>query len=102
MAPPWRSVFPSPDRRRTHRAFAEALDGLCEARSVTITISMCSRDSPPSAGGIKPEAMEALIGRVGARQKKLRRRAKSEFDRLFDEARGRERGDAGSQGGGLG
>ena len=36
-------------------------------------------------GGLEPEAMEALADRVAARQKKLRRRAKIEFDRLFAE-----------------
>ena len=36
-------------------------------------------------GGLPPEALAALTARLGAKQKKLRRRAETEFDRLFAE-----------------
>ena len=36
-------------------------------------------------GELKPQALEALAARVAGKQKKLRRRAKAEFDRLFAE-----------------
>ncbi len=36
-------------------------------------------------GGLAPEALQLLGERLAAKQKKLRRRAKTEFDRLFAE-----------------
>jgi CHAD domain-containing protein len=36
-------------------------------------------------GGLAPEALSLLMEQLGAKQKKLRRRAKTEFDRLFAE-----------------
>ena len=36
-------------------------------------------------GGLHPEALELLRAQLHAKQKKLRRRAKAEFDRLFAE-----------------
>ncbi len=36
-------------------------------------------------GGLPPEALEALTARLAGKQKKLRRRARIEFDRLFAE-----------------
>ncbi len=36
-------------------------------------------------GGLAPEALSALTGRLAAKQKKLRRRATTEFERLFAE-----------------
>jgi CHAD domain-containing protein len=66
-------------------AQAEALDELREALGDHHDLHVLSGFAA-ERGGLKPEAMEALAARVAARQKKLRRRAKSEFDRLFAES----------------
>jgi len=65
-------------------AQAEALDELREALGDHHDLHVLSGFAA-ERGGLKPEAMEALIERVSARQKKLRRRAKVEFERLFAE-----------------
>ena len=39
-------------------------------------------------GDLPPDALEALTARTAAKQKKLKRRAKAEFDRLFAETPG--------------
>ena len=39
----------------------------------------------PSAACLAPEALAELTARLEAKQKKLRRRAETEFDRLFAE-----------------
>ena len=65
-------------------AQAEALDELREALGDHHDLHVLSGFAA-ERGGLKPEAMEELADRVAARQTKLRRRAKIEFDRLFAE-----------------
>ena len=54
-------------------------------RSGTSTISTCSRTFAAEHGKLAPPALEDLRARVEAKQQKLRRRAESEFERLFAE-----------------
>jgi CHAD domain-containing protein len=65
-------------------AQAEGLDELREAlgdhHDLHVLVGFAA-----ARGGLEPEAMEGLADRAAARQKKLRRRAKVEFDRLFAE-----------------
>jgi CHAD domain-containing protein len=65
-------------------AQAEALDELREALGDHHDLHVLSGFAE-ERGGLDPEAMAALADRVAGRQKKLRRRAKAEFDRLFAE-----------------
>jgi CHAD domain-containing protein len=65
-------------------AQAEALDELREALGDHHDLHVLAGFAAEH-GGLEPEAMEALAVRVAARQKKLRRRAKVEFERLFAE-----------------
>jgi CHAD domain-containing protein len=68
-------------------AQAEALDELREALGDHHDLHVLSGFAA-ERGGLKPEAMQALTARVATRQKKLRRRAKGEFERLFAETSG--------------
>jgi CHAD domain-containing protein len=65
-------------------AQAQALDELREALGDHHDLHVLAGFAA-ERGGLGPEAMEALVDRVAARQKKLRRRAKVEFERLFAE-----------------
>jgi CHAD domain-containing protein len=65
-------------------AQAEALDELREALGDHHDLHVLAGFAA-ERGGLEPEALEALAGRVASRQKKLRRRAKAEFERLFAE-----------------
>jgi len=65
-------------------AQAEALDELREALGDHHDLHVLSGFAA-DRGGLEPEALEELDARVTARQKKLRRRAKTEFERLFAE-----------------
>jgi CHAD domain-containing protein len=65
-------------------AQAEALDELREALGDHHDLHVLSGFAA-ERGGLEPEAMAALADRVAGRQKKLKRRAMAEFDRLFAE-----------------
>jgi CHAD domain-containing protein len=65
-------------------AQAEGLDQLREALGDHHDLHVLSGFAA-ERGGLEPEAMAALADRVAGRQKKLKRRAMAEFDRLFAE-----------------
>jgi CHAD domain-containing protein len=66
-------------------AQAEALDELREALGDHHDLHVLAGFAA-GRGDLPPEALEALAARIAARQKKLRRRAKAEFERLFAES----------------
>ena len=66
-------------------AQAEALGRASRGARRPSTISMCWRNSRPSAASCAPQALDDLTARTAAKQKKLSRRAEVEFDRLFAE-----------------
>ena len=66
------------------KAQAEGLDELREALGDHHDFDVLGRFAA-DRGELPPEALEALNLRMAAKQKKLRRRAKAEFDRLFAE-----------------
>ena len=57
----------------------------CATRSATSTTSMCLATFATDRASLAPEALAELMTRLEAKQKKLRRRAENEFDRLFAE-----------------
>jgi CHAD domain-containing protein len=65
-------------------AQAEGLDELREALGDHHDLDVLAKFAA-ERGELKPEVLEALSVRMAAKQKKLRRRAKAEFDRLFAE-----------------
>ena len=65
-------------------AQAEGLDELREALGDHHDFHVLAQFAA-ERGDLKPEALKDLGGRTAAKQKKLRRRAQAEFDRLFAE-----------------
>ena len=65
-------------------AQAEALDELREALGDHHDLHVLARFAA-ERGGLAPEVLADLTARTAAKQKKLRRRAEAEFDRLFAE-----------------
>jgi CHAD domain-containing protein len=68
-------------------AQAEGLDELREALGDHHDFHVLAQFAA-ARGDLKPEALKDLGGRTAAKQKKLRRRAQAEFDRLFAETPG--------------
>jgi CHAD domain-containing protein len=68
-------------------ALAEALDELREALGDFNDLHVLGRFAA-DRGELPPEALEALTARMAGKQKKLRRRAKADFERLFAETPG--------------
>jgi CHAD domain-containing protein len=68
-------------------AQAEGLDELREALGDHHDLHVLAQFAA-ARGDLKPEALKDLGGRTAAKQKKLRRRAQAEFDRLFAETPG--------------
>ena len=65
-------------------AQAEALDELREALGDHHDLDVLTKFAA-ERGGLPPEALESLAVQAAGKQRKLRRRAKAEFDRLFAE-----------------
>ena len=65
-------------------AQAERLDELRDTLGAFNDLHMLAKFAT-ERGGLSAQAHEVLTERIGAKQKKLRRRAKTEFDRLFAE-----------------
>jgi CHAD domain-containing protein len=65
-------------------AQAEGLDELREALGDFNDLHVLAKFAAERAA-LPPQALEALTARTAAKQKKLRRRARAEFDRLFAE-----------------
>ena len=66
-------------------AQAQELDALRDTLGAFNDLEMLAKFAA-GRGGLSPEAHAGLTARLKARQKKLQRRARTEFDRLFAEA----------------
>ena len=69
------------------KAQAEALNDLRETLGDHHDLHVLA-EFAAARGGLTPEALKDLTARTAEKQKKLRRRAEEEFDRLFAETPG--------------